>query len=184
MAMEDNDIVRLYFDRDERAIDETKIAYGRYIYSVAYKILESDTDSEECENETYMCAWKSIPPTRPSCLFAFLGKICRNLALNRYRNEKRRRPLGAEIILDEIGELIPDTQGDITEEIDLRDALNEFLGSLSKTKRQIFMKRYFYMRDVKEIASELGIGVSNVKVSLMRIRSELREFLESRGIAV
>ena len=182
--MEDNDIVQLYFDRDERAIDETKAAYGRFIYSVAYRILESEPDSEECENETYLRAWRSIPPTRPYCFSAFLGKISRNLALNRYRDEKRRRPLGAEMILDEISEIIPENQGDITEEMELRDALNEFLGNLSKTKRQIFMKRYFYMRDIKEIASELGIGVSNVKVTLMRLRSELRNFLEGRGIVV
>lgn len=182
--MEDNDIVQLYFDRDERAIDETKAAYGRFIYSVAYRILESEPDSEECENETYLRTWRSIPPTRPYCFSAFLGKISRNLALNRYRDEKRRRPLGAEMILDEISEIIPDNQGDITEEMELRDALNEFLGALSKTKRQIFMKRYFYMRDIKEIASELGIGVSNVKVTLMRLRSELRKFLEGRGIVV
>ncbi len=182
--MDDVSIIALYFDRDERAIDETKTAYGRYIYSVAYRILESDPDSEECENETYLRAWKSIPPTRPCCFLAFLGKICRNLALNRYRDEKRRRPCGAEIILDEIGEILPDTQGDITEEMELRDALNEFLGALSKTKRKIFIKRYFYMYDVKEIARDLGIGVSNVKVSLMRIRGELRKFLEERGIVI
>ena len=182
--MEDSNIIALYFSRDERAIEETKEAYGRLIYSVAYNVLKLEPDSEECENDTYLRAWESIPPTKPSYFSAFLSKISRNLAINRLRDNGRRKPLGAEVILDEIEDILPDTTGDITDEIALRDALNDFLGSLPATKRQIFMKRYFFMREIREIARELGIGVSSVKVSLMRLRSELREFLESRGIVI
>ena len=182
--MDDRSIIALYFERDERAIDETKVSYGRLIYSVAYRILESASDSEECENDTYLRAWEAIPPTVPKFFSAFLSKISRNLAINRLRDKNRHRPPGAEVILDEVENILPDTSGDITDDIELRDAINAFLTSLSRTKRQIFMKRYFYMQDVKEIAREMGLGVSNVKVTLMRLRSELREFLEKKGIVI
>ena len=141
--MDDNKIIELYFARDERAIEETRTSYGRLIYSVAYNILDSAPDSEECENDTYLRTWESIPPTRPSILSAYLSRISRNLALNRLRDEKRRRPLGTELVIDELAEAIPDTAGDITDDIALRDALNGFLESLGKTNRQIFVKRYF-----------------------------------------
>ncbi len=182
--MDDNRIIELYFERDERAIDETRSSYGRLIYSVAYGILESRPDSEECENDTYLRTWESIPPTRPSYFSAFLSKITRNLALNRLRENKRRRPLGAELIYEELAEAVPDNHGDITEDMALRDALNDFLSSLGKTKRQIFIKRYFYMREIKQIAREMGISSGSVKITLFRVRGELRDYLESRGIVI
>ncbi|MBQ8414795.1 MAG: RNA polymerase sigma factor [Clostridia bacterium] len=182
--MDDKGIIELYFERDERAIDETKTSYGRLIYSVAYGILESSPDSEECENDTYLRTWESIPPTRPNYFSAFLSKITRNLALNRLRDNKRRRPLGAELVYEELGEAIPDIRGELADEIELRDAINDFLKSLDKTKRQIFMKRYFYMRQIKDIAREMGISSGSVKISLYRTRGELRGFLESRGIVI
>ena len=182
--MDDNKIIELYFARDERAIEETKASYGRLIYSVAYEILRSETDSEECESDTYLRTWESIPPTRPSYFSAFLSKISRNLAINRLRSDKQRKLINSELIFDELSEVLPDNTGDITENILLRDALNDFLSSLGKTKRQIFMKRYFYMREIKTIAKEMGITVSSVKVTLHRVRVELRDFLERRGIAI
>lgn len=182
--MDDNRIIELYFERDERAIEETRSSYGRLIYSVAYNILESAPDSEECENDTYLRTWENIPPTRPSYFSAFLSKISRNLAINRLRENKRRRPLGAELIFEEMSDALPDTRGDITEDIELKDAINDFLASLDKTKRQIFMKRYFFMRDIKEIAREMNITAGSVKITLYRVRNELRDFLERRGIVI
>ena len=180
--MDDNSIIDLYFARDERAIEETQINYGRLIYAVAYDILRDDPDSEECESDTYVRTWNAVPPTRPQFFSAFLCKITRNLALNRAREGKRR--LNVELVFDEISDAIPDTEGDLTEEIILRDALNEFLEGLGNTKRQIFIKRYFFMRDIKDIAREMGIAVTSVKVSLSRTRRELRQFLEKRGIVI
>ena len=182
--MDDSRIIELYFARDERAIEETKASYGRLIYSVALAILDSRSDSEECENDTYIRTWESIPPTRPTYFSAFLSKVARNLALNRLRRESSRAPLGTELIYEEMAEVLPDSVGDITEDIELRDAINDFLSSLNKTKRQIFMKRYFYMRDIRTIAREMGVTVSGVKVTLHRVRNELRDFLESRGIVI
>lgn len=182
--MDDNRIIELYFARDERAIEETRASYGRLILSVAMNILNDREDSKECENDTYLRTWESIPPTRPKFFSAYLSKITRNLALNRYRDNKRRKPLGSELILDEIAEAIPDREGDITDDIALRDALNDFLSSLGKTKRQIFVKRYFFMRQVKDIARELGVSAGSVKVSLFRTRQQLRDYLESRGFVI
>ena len=182
--MDDNRIIELYFARDERAIEETKASYGRLIYSVALAILDSHPDSEECENDTYIRTWESIPPTRPTYFSAFLSKISRNLALNRLREKKSRAPLGTELIFEELEDVLADNIGDITEDIALREAINDFLASLNKTKRQIFMKRYFYMREIKTIAREMGVTASSVKVTLHRVRKELRDFLESRGIVI
>ena len=182
--MDDKQIIELYFARDERAIEETRSRYGRLLRSVAMTILNSQPDSEECENDTYLRTWNNIPPTRPTYFSAFLSKITRNLAINRLRNRERRVTFATELIFEELAEAIPSGEGDISEDIELRDAINGFLESLSRTKRQIFVKRYFFMRDVKDIAKELGLTVSGVKVSLHRARNELREYLESRGIVI
>lgn len=180
--MEDKEIIDLYFARDEQAIEETKISYGRLIYSVAHDILGDEPDSEECESDTYVRTWNALPPERPNFFSAFLCKITRNLALNKVREGKRRPKV--EFIFDELNEAIPDTEGDLADEIQLRDALNDFLEGLPNTKRQIFVKRYFFMREIKDIAREMNITVSSVKVSLSRTRKELRGFLDSRGIVI
>lgn len=182
--MNDDKIIELYFARNESAIEETRLSYGKLLISVAMRILDDPASSEECEDDTYMRAWESMPPTRPRHLSAFLAAITRNLALDRLRSEKRHGSLALTLATEELSDAIPDTQGDITEDIELRDALNDFLKSLSPTKRQIFMKRYFYMLSIKEIARDLGITQSGVKVALMRLRSELRRHLEIRGIVI
>lgn len=182
--MDDKKIIELYFARDERAIEETKASYGRLLISVAMSILGSKPDSEECENDTYLRAWESIPPTKPNFFSAYLSKITRNLAINRLRDNRFKTTLGTELIFEEMAEVIPDTEGDPAEDIELRDLLNEFLASLGKTKRQIFVKRYFYMKDIKQIARELFVTESSVKVTLCRTRKELRDYLESRGIVI
>lgn len=181
--MDDKSIIEMYFARDERAIEETKSSYGRLIYSVAMAILKSHPDSEECENDTYIRAWESIPPTRPTYFSAYLSRIARNLAFNTLRSNSVK-VLSAQLFFDEIAEVLPDTSGELTDEIELRDAINAFLGGLSKTKRQIFVKRYFYMKDIKDISRELSVSVGSVKVALHRTRKELRDYLESRGIVI
>lgn len=182
--MDDKAIIDLYFERNEQAIEETRLKYGRLINSVAFDILRLAQDSEECENDTYFRAWQSIPPTKPTFFSAFLCKIARNLAINRLREVKRNPQMWSDIIFDEIANSLPSTEGDITDDIVLRDAMNDFLASLGKTKRLIFMKRYFYMREIKNIAKETGVTVASVKTTLFRLRRELREFLESRGMVI
>ena len=180
--MDDNRIIEMYFARDERAIEETKTSYGRLIRYVAKGIVINNDDVDECEVDTYVKTWESIPPTKPTYLSAYLTKITRNLAINKLRDGKKN--LNAELVFEEISEFIPDSQGDITENIALRELLNEFLENLGKTKRQIFVKRYFYMRSIKEIAREMGITTGVVKVTLSRIRKQLREYLEERGVVI
>lgn len=180
--MDDKKIIELYFARDERAIEETKASYSRLILSVAMGILRNISDSEECENDTYLRTWNSIPPTKPSFFSAYLSKITRNLAVSRLRERKVAIPIAVEF--EEMADFVPSTDGDVAESIELRDALNDFLESLGKTKRQIFVKRYFYMKEIKQIAKEMRMTEASVKVSLFRTRNELRDYLKDRGIVI
>ncbi|MBE6706265.1 MAG: RNA polymerase sigma factor [Ruminococcaceae bacterium] len=184
--MEDSKIIDLYFERSQSAIKETHEKYGHYCHTIAYNVLYSYEDAEECVNDTYLRAWKSIPPHRPSRLSAFLGKITRNLALDRYDSrtaKKRECPL--ELALEEISECVPDVSAE--RESDggvLRDAINSFLASLPRRTRIIFMQRYWYLSSISEISASLGISESNVKVILMRTRKKFKEFLEKEEIFI
>ena len=183
--MIDEYIVELYFRREERAIDETRIKYGKLLHHIAFNILNSATDSEECVDDTYMSAWKSMPPTRPRSLCAFLSKITRNLSINRYlKNKSERSMINCDAVFEEIAECVPSTDGSISDDIALREAINSFLGTLDVEKRRMFVKRYFYMKPIKQVASEMRLTVSNVKITLMRIRESFKVYLEKEGISV
>ena len=183
--MDDNRIIDLYFARDERAIDATSGKYGKLLNHVAYNILHSDPDSEECVNDTYMKAWSVMPPEKPNILSAFLCKITRNLSINRYlQNKARNRMMTTEKVFEEIAECVPDTSGPISDDIALKDAFNDFLESLGEASRMIFVKRYFYMMSVKEISVDMRTSVSNIKVSLMRTRNKFKVYLEKAGISI
>lgn len=183
--MDDRAIIDLYFERSERAISETDKKYGRYCRYIASNILRSDTDAEECVDDAYMNTWYAIPPAKPLSLRAFVGRITRNLALNRYEHRRaQKRCAGVEAALDEIGELVAAPEGDPVDMIALRDGLNEFLGTLTRRSRMIFVKRYWYLASIKEIAADVNASESSVKVSLHRTRCELKEFLEKKGITI
>lgn len=185
--VEDRSIIDLYFERSEAAITETQIKYGKYCHYIAYNILNSKEDAEECVNDTYEKAWNSIPPARPERLSAFLGRITRNIALNRLVHAgAKKRYAGIEMILDEVEEFIPDTgeNEDVTDTILLKDVLNRFLRSLPGQTRIIFVRRYWYMGSVKEISKELGLTESNVKVILLRTRQKLKDTLEKEGVTI
>ena len=183
--MDDKQILDLYWERSEAAISETSKKYGKYCRYIASNILHNDEDSEECVNDTYLRAWNSIPPNRPSVLKTFLGKITRNLSLDRYEllNAKKRNGGQMSLIFDEIQECIPslDSTENIVEEIALTDILNRFLSSLSLEQRKIFMRRYWYLSPIKEIATEYGMSESKIKMSLFRSRNELKKLLEALG---
>ena len=184
--VEDKKIVELYWERSEAAIKETEAKYGTYCHSVAYRILQSTEDAEECVNDTYLRAWEAMPPHKPSKLSSFLGKITRNLALNRYwANRAQKRSAEMELILDEVGEFLPDpTEQPISEEVVLREAINGFVRALPPKKRQMFVQRYFYCCSVRTVARELGMSENAVKVSLHRIREEFRLHLIKEGIEI
>ena len=183
--MTDGQIVDLYLARDEDAVGETGKKYGRYLFTVAYNVLGDESDAAECVNDAYLKAWESIHDARPASLSAYLGKITRNLAINRYKASKTKRRGGGQVdaALDEIGDL--DFGGEMRDEADklaLRDTLNGFLKTLSKEKRGIFVARYWYFYPISEIARIYGISESKATVTLFRLRAALREKLEKEGL--
>lgn len=186
--MEDKQIVDLYWARSEKAISETADKYGRYCYTIAYNILHCNEDSEECVNDTYLHAWNAMPDQRPNRLSAFLGRITRNLSLKRWEKytAKKRGAGQVPLALDELRECIPATNqtDSVADDIVLTDVLNRFLASLTAEKRNIFMRRYWYLSPVAEIASDLAISESEVKMSLLRSRNELKQLLEKEGITL
>ncbi|MBQ8408511.1 MAG: sigma-70 family RNA polymerase sigma factor [Clostridia bacterium] len=185
--MEDARIVEMYFERNETAIEETQKKYGRYCHYIAYNILYSDPDAEECVNDTYLRAWEAMPPHRPSKLATFLGKITRNLALNRYAYEHaKKRGDGVDVALDELAEVLADPESETGEDeiLGLRELLNAFMETLTEDARVIFVRRYWYMCRVAQIAKDLGLTESRVKVTLHRTREKLKAYLEKEGVTL
>lgn len=183
--MDDAEIIALYFDRSQTAIKESRKKYGNYCRTISMNILRSHEDVEECLSDAWMKVWSSIPPERPECLSAFLGRITRNISLSLWRkkNSKKRKNCETDICLDELSECIPERQGgSVTENLELKDALDRFLDSLNPEPRVIFMKRYWYFIPVKKIAEELSMSDGAVKMSLLRTRKKLRQFLEEEDI--
>ena len=184
--MEDSKIIDLFWTRSENAILETGNKYGKYCYSIAYNILANNEDAEECVSDTYMAAWKSIPPHRPSVLAAFLGKITRRLSIDRWRSNTRDKRGGGEVTLalDELEYCVFDPH-DIDKAIEWKQfvrVLNRFLDSLPDTDRKIFLCRYWYMDSVSAIAGYLGFSQSKITSILFRTRKKLRAVLEQEDL--
>ena len=180
LRVNDKDIIQLYFNRDQSALSATAKKYGKYCTSIAKNILGSNEDAEECVNDTYLSAWNSIPPTRPTILSAFLGKITRNLAFNKYKhNHVMKRGSGEiAVVLDELAECVSGLE-DVEQEIDRRELIaeiNSFLDTLSPKKRNIFICRYWYSDSIPSIAKRYEMTESNVSVTLNRLRSKLKEY--------
>ena len=184
--MEDKHIVALFLARDEQALTETRQKYSRYLHRVALGILQNSQDAEECVNDTYLRAWNTIPPHQPSRLSVFLGKITRRLALDRYAalTADKRGGGNQAAILEEWRDALPDTDGDPTDDVAVRDALSRFLRQLPNEKRRTFIRRYWYGDTIAAIATDSHASESAVKMTLSRIRGELKTFLEKEGIAL
>ena len=186
--MDDSKIIELYMARSEQAISETSQKYGRYCHYIAYSILHNDEDSEECVNDAYLRAWNSIPPKRPKRLKAFLGRITRNLSLNKLEklSAEKRGSGQASLILDELAECLPSEEDTvhIVDNVVIKDILDRFLGGLPAETRKIFVRRYWYMSPIKEIADEYGLSESKVTVTLFRTREKLKNVLEKEGITL
>ena len=179
-ALSDADIVALYLARDESAIDHTAKNYGAYCLTVAMNILQSHPDAEECVNDTYLRAWRSIPPERPTVLRLFLGKITRRLAIDKYRANKSRNR-GLEVALDEIAEFLPTREEDDTE---LPTLLADFLASLPAEERNLFILRYYHGHSVARLAKAFSMKPNNLSARLYRTREKLRAYLAERGYQV
>ena len=185
--MEDTKIIDLFWERDESAIRETGITYGRYCRTIAFNILGDEEDVQECLNDTWLGAWNSIPPARPACLSAFLAKITRNLAISKYRAKYAKKRTGDRLSesLDELGECMPVSNDNVSQAIDRRilaEAINGYLDTCSEKQRKIFVRRFFYFDSIAEISQMYGIGQSDVKVTLMRMRRSLQKILEEEEL--
>ncbi|MBO4818873.1 MAG: RNA polymerase sigma factor, partial [Firmicutes bacterium] len=165
--MEDTKIIELFFSRDESALLQTSAKYGAYCSSIAFNVLGNSEDASECMNDTLLRAWNSIPPQKPESLKAYLGRIARNLAIDRYDklNAEKRGGGQYELALEELAECIADTN-DQADSSELSQIINDFLKKLDADKRIIFVKRYFYLDPVKQIAKDLSMSESNVKTTL------------------
>ena len=186
--MEDQQIVALFFDRDEQAITQTAAKYGKYLFSIAYHILSSNRDSEEAVNDTYLGAWRSIPPHAPIKLNTYLGKITRRVALGKWKAAYAQKRGGGEIVLalEELGECFSggDTPEHTMERMELTKAINVFLKALPETEQRVFVCRYWYLYPVKTIAKEFAFSESKVKSMLSRTRMKLKNHLQKEGMLV
>ncbi len=182
--MEDNVIVDLYWKRDQNAIVESSLKYGSYCRSIAYGILHNTEDSEECVNDTWLRAWDSMPPQRPDKLSAFLGRITRNLALDRYDYHHAAKRSGSfDVLLSELSDCIPSGTDDYAQ-LELSELLSKFLREQPEKQRNLFLRRYWYCESIEELCKRYHMSQSAVKSSLFRTRSKLKEYLESEGVGI
>ena len=184
--MEDTEMIELYWARNEDAIRQTDKAYGRKLYGLADRILRSREDSEESVSDTYMKAWDTIPPQKPTFFFAYLARICRNAALGKleWKNAAKRN---AELVTltKEMEQCLPDRTHDRKQDAkELGCIINRFLSTISRESRMIFLRRYWYTDSIEEIADRYQLSQSKVKTQLHRTRIKLRLFLEKEGISV
>lgn len=182
--MNDPDIIKLYLERDERAINESRAKYGAYLASIARRILPDRRDAEEVVSDAYLACWRSIPPNRPEELSSYLGRLCRNGAIDRAKRESRLKRGSGEYdaVLCELSGLASEGPDRAMEAEDFNRALNGFLKGLNKKPRRVFVQRYWYLLPVKEIAAQNGMSEAAVKMQLSRTRAELKELLIKEGL--
>lgn len=183
--MQDEQIVSMFLNRNEKALQETQKKYECYLMTIAKNILSNHEDSQECVNETYFRAWNSIPPHEPQNLGTYLGKIVRQLSIDTYRTRTRGKRQASQyaVCLEELGETVPDsvTTEEIADAHQLEEAITIYLRTLSKEARMIFISRYYYMDSIREIALHFGIHESKVKSMLHRTRKSLKKYLQKEG---
>lgn len=184
--MEDQQIIDLYFDRNEQAITETNVKYGKLCHSIAYNILSNREDSEECVNDTYIGVWNAIPPTRPDNLMAFVCRIARNLSLKRLEFLKReKRSADVILSLDELSAVLPDERyaPDVSDE-DVGRLISQFLRTQKEDVRNVFIRKYYFFDSVKEIAERYSFTESKVKNMLFYTRNKLKDYLIKEGVEI
>ena len=187
-TMSDVQIVELYWQRNEQAIKETDIKYKKFLLSVAYNIVHNTCDSEECLNDTYIGAWNSIPPARPTLLQAFLATIMRRTAIDCYKARKRQKRIASELTvsLSEVEDFIADDD-DMYSEAEAKElgqVISDFVRSLSDRRMYIFMSRYYTARPIKEIARLLNCSESTVNKEISVIKRDLKAKLEKEGYSL
>ena len=180
--MEDRDIIALYFARNEEAIKQSSRKYGTYVMGISMSILENSMDAEECVNDTWLKAWRSIPPQDPPSLKVYLGRLVRHLSIDRLRTVKRlKRNRELEVALDELALCSPPDEEDVTA---LTEALDAFLDGLEPLDRKLFLGRYWHLYPVALLADTYHLTANNTSVRLHRLRERLRAHLTERGFTV
>ncbi|MDR1131028.1 MAG: RNA polymerase sigma factor [Oscillospiraceae bacterium] len=187
--MDDDMIIELFWQRSENAVTAAADKYSKYCHAISYNILNNNEDAEECVNDTYLKAWNAIPPARPDNLAVFLGTITRRLSLNRYKkNHAVKYGRGqTAIALTELEEVIPDAATSLDENMNaeiVTSVINRFLAKLPKKQRTVFVRRYWHICSIEEIADDYSLSAENVKQILFRARKKLRLILEKEGILV
>lgn len=186
--MQDVLIVDLYWNRNEDAIQQTKLKYEAYLMKVAYNILSNIDDSKECVNDTYLAAWNSIPPQRPSVLSTYLGKITRQISIDvfRKRHAAKRHASEFAVSLDELADTfaarnVPEQEFDAKH---LREIINRFLREIPEENRNVFIGRYYFFDSVKKVAAYCGMSEAKTKTVLFRTRQSLKEYLQKEGFVL
>jgi RNA polymerase sigma-70 factor (ECF subfamily) len=186
--MDDIKIVELYWQRNESAINETKTKYGNYCRSIAYRILKNNEDVDECENDTYLELWRTIPPQKPKMLSTYLGMIARQKAIDKWRMKTADKRGGGEfqMSLDELENCIYDetTISEKLEAEEMAKIISEFLRTLPAKECNVFIRRYWYFDSINDICKRYGYGQSKVKMMLKRTREKLISYLEKEGMLV
>lgn len=183
--MEDQQIVELYWNRDEDAILHTQKKYATSCYVIANNILNNPQDAEECVNDAYLKLWNSIPPERPKSLYSFLSRIVRNISLDRHRhNRAEKRNHEADLSFSELEECLSEDEVMVTSDDGLRDALNGFLKMLDQDTRLLFVRRYWYMDSHETLARMFSCSERAVRQRLYRVREKLKMYLREEGIGI
>ena len=183
--MDDRRIVELFLERSEEAILETDIKYGRYCHKIAFNVLGNDEDSEECVNDAYMRVWGSIPPNEPDSMASYIGRITRNLALDRLRQKQSDKRGNGEVpvVLDELAECVSghDELERRQDSAEITAAIDSFLDELNPVERGVFMRRYWMMEPIADVANRYDISVSKTTM-LFRLRNRLKKHFMKEGI--
>lgn len=185
--MNDQAIVQKYWDRNEDAISDSKKQYEDYCLYIANNVLHDRQDAEECLNDALLAAWKSIPPQKPENLKAYLGKLIHEIAIDRWRKNNRQKRIRSELVqsLDEIEEIVSGQDFDAEiEEAELSREISRYLYSISETKRNVFIRRYWYYDSIESICARYGFGKSKVLVMLKRTRDDLAQHLKKEGYII
>lgn len=184
--MNEQQIIALYFERNEQAITETAAKYGRLCHRIAYNILNNHEDCEECVNDTYIGVWNAIPPARPDSLMAFVCKIARNLSLKRLEFLKRgKRSADMVLALDELAAVLPDERyAPDTSDEEVGRLISQFLRTQKQDARNVFIRKYYFFDSVREIAARYSFTESKVKNMLFHTRNKLKDYLIKEGVEI
>lgn len=186
--LDDEHIIELYWQREEKAIEETDNKYGELLFRIAYNVLNDKSDSEECQNDTYLAVWNAIPPTRPRVFPAFIVQIIRRISIDFYRRKNRKRSIPSEFktTIDDLSYLLHSK-----EEIDaglnakeLGKLISDYVKSLSKKQQYIFVSRFYMSNPIEYIANEMDVTASSIYKSIDKIKKGLKEYLTKRGVSL